>query len=389
MSLIKELDAFRKVHGGNFTRAGITFADNMVTYALNKKPWRGPLYVDWEISYKCNARCTYCDSWKVGMESKIPDVSTEVAKKTIREMGVRGVWLLIFTGGEPFVRPDFLELVKEAKNAGMNVSINTNGFFLKRDAQKIVDLGVDSITVSVESHESEVHDTVRRTKNLFKMLSEGIEELKRIRKQKPAIKVRMEIGRDSYKRAKAFIEYWQDKADGIVLQPIHEGIGKDIFVMSEEMKFKTDDKTEFDKEFSLLAKQYSWMNNQYYQEFSTFFFDKEELYKKFKCYSGFFYLQIDPYGNVYNCTEYIANVGNILHQSFDEIWYGQKMNNVRKMIKEGTNTCVCHYYCTGPVNCSMSKVFGNTRKDGAMLRTHSGKKIGLSVDAPMSNHEQR
>lgn len=364
LSIISDLNYFRKSFGGNFFRGFTTFLDNALTYWSGKKPWRGPLYVDWEINYACNARCSYCDSWKVPMEMGARGLSTEECIKIIRDLGEAGVWTLVFTGGEPLLRVDLELLVKEAKKHGMSVGINTNGSLLKKRAQSLIDAGVDSITVSVESEHAEVHDGIRGLKGLFNLLSDGIDEVAKLRKgNKPSLGVRMVINKGTFRDIEPYIEFWSRRVDSVVLQPIHDGLNKTIYLVPKGMEFDRNEKEEFEKIFEDLRKKYSWLNNLYYKEIGTFLFSQHDLYKKYKCFSGFFYLQISPTGDVYNCTAYMRKVGNVNVEGFEKVWHGTAMNDARKWLKSGRNPCTCHYTCTGPVNIQMTRIFGNKRDD--------------------------
>lgn len=352
--MLSELNNYRKVYGGGMIRGGLTFADNVLSYRLDKTPSRGPLYIDWEVTYACNFRCSYCNCWS--MANPREELDTLQALKVIRELGEAKVWLLIFTGGEPLIRPDLDQLIKEAKTFGMNVSINTNGSMLSQKAEMLIGAGVDSLTVTAESTVPKIHDKVRNFPGAFNKLSEGIERLKHLRKgKKPRINVRMDITKENYREVKPYIEFWRRKVDSVILQPIHQTEKTEKYKSTENMRFSKKDETEFKKYFDEINK-YKNFSNIYYREIPTFFFDPDSLYRKYRCFAGYIFGQIDPYGNVYSCTEYIKKFGNLRDRSFMEIWNGETAKNFRKIIRDRKFTCKCWYYCTGPVNCYTSKI---------------------------------
>jgi radical SAM protein with 4Fe4S-binding SPASM domain len=357
MNLLPDLLNFKNQYGSGLLKGATTLGDNVLTYILPKKPWRGPLYVDWEVTYACNSRCEYCNCWQMAEPKR--ELNTKEALQVIKQLGEMGVWLLIFTGGEPLVRPDLHELIKEAKKQGMNVGINTNGSLLKKHAKMLVVREVDSITVTAESFKAEIHDNIRNFKGSFNYLLEGIEEIKKIRNNnKPKITVRMDFTKENYKDLKHYLNYWSNKVDGIIFQPIHQTTTTAKYISTQDLRFEKKDYKSFREYFDKFIMNDKRFSNLYYKEFPTFFFTPQSLYKRYRCFAGYVFGQIDPYGNVYSCTEYVHNAGNLRKKSFKNIWKGKNAETHRKIIREQKFTCKCWYYCTGPVNSYLSRILG-------------------------------
>jgi radical SAM protein with 4Fe4S-binding SPASM domain len=351
-----EINNIRKEYGPSIFRGMFTLGINSLCYLLDTRMLGGPLYVGFDITYRCNFRCSYCDRWKI--KSKEKELSTEEIKNMIREFGKMGVWLLSFNGGEPLLRQDIGELIKEAKKNNIVTDINTNGSLLKEKAKMLIDSGIDVISVSVESYDAKIHDSIRNFPNSFKLLSEGIAEVIRLRgkKKKPLIKVRPNLGKNNYKDFVNYIEYWLSKgADDIIIQPLHECPGN-YFRIPKKMRFSAKDKEEFEKSFNLLLKKYKWLNTTFYREFPTFFFSREELYKKYYCFAGSFFAQVDPYGNVYICNQYTRKVGDIRKKSFREIWNNSEIRKARDDLRDKRTKCICWYNCNGTPNCYLTKI---------------------------------
>jgi len=348
---------FRKKYDLNIFRCLLTGIDNSLTYVSLKRPKRGPMYIGWDITFKCNFRCGYCDAWKLGMKSK-NELNTEECIDIIKQAGKAGVCILGITGGEPLLREDIGILITEAKKSGMSVNINTNASLLEKKAELLINSGLDSITISVESHRAKLHDYIRNFKGSFNLIQKGIEKLKKVRKyDKPRIMVRANVTRINYKEIGKFIEYWKSKVDEIILQPIHDSPQSFFHISDKKIKFLKKDKEQFISLFNKLNEKHKWLRNAYYKEFPAFFFDIKHLIAKYKCFSTFFSLQIDPYGNVLPCPEFIQNFGNLREKNFNEIWCGKKIQKFREMLKRKENKCFCWYYCTGPVNCFLTKIF--------------------------------
>jgi radical SAM protein with 4Fe4S-binding SPASM domain len=360
MGILGDINEFRSEYGSGIVRGGLTSCSIASGYAFNTLPKKGPIFIGWEITFKCNSRCSYCSRWKQGLNSK-NELNTEEAIRIIRQLGKHGVWIISFGGGEPLLRNDISILVREIKRQKMNANICTNGSLLKQKAKELVDSGVDTITVSVESIAPAIHDKMRKIKGSFKMLTEGIEEVKKFRKGKrPLIKVRMNVTKENCFHIGEYIDHWRGKVDSLIIQPIHE-CKVTSFHIPDELNFSDKDKGGIEIYFKKLSKKYKEMSKKYYKEFPDFFFDKKKLFNKYKCFAGYFFMQIDPYGNVYPCTEYITNVGNLRKESFESIWRGSKLKKFRGMVRKHEQPCFCWYNCNGTLNCYLSSTIGKLR----------------------------
>jgi radical SAM protein with 4Fe4S-binding SPASM domain len=85
---------------------------------------------------------------------------------------------------------------------------------------------------------------------------------------------------------------------------------------------------------------------------------KKLLHDKYTCFAGTFYVQIDPYGNVYTCNDYVFKLGNIKNTPFRKIWRGQAAKKIRKILRARKQQCVCWYNCNGILNCYLTKTVG-------------------------------
>jgi len=367
LSVISEMNDLRVKYGSGLLRGAVNFGLNSISYLLNMQPFRGPLYVGWDMHHKCNARCDYCDRWLIGRHEKNL-VTTKEALKIVNDMGDLGVWTLSLGGGEPLLRPDMDVIIKAARRRGMQVNMSTNGALLKQNAKKVIDSGVSSISVSVESHIAKDHDKVRGFPGLFAKLSEGIEEVKRLRKGSfPHLKVRMCVGKDSYDRVEDYIKYWAPKVDQVLLQPIHES-PTNAFRVPDAYKLSDKDRKKFEDEFRRLRKRYKMLDTIYYREFPLFFFDKKKHKRKYKCYASYFSLNIEPDLSVYSCAALIGKLGNLRQNTFKDIWKGQAARKFRKLVRERKNQCTCWYSCSGTINCYLNKTIGKVEIEPRNVR---------------------
>ncbi|MEM2102879.1 MAG: radical SAM protein [Candidatus Bathyarchaeia archaeon] len=135
----------------------------------------GPFEIVWNFTYTCNLRCKHCyeDAGK-----KRPELSTEQALEVIdilsRTAGV-GLPALSFSGGEPLMRKDFFEVAAYAKKKIPYLSIATNGTLLSKDnVERLKDVGVDYVEVSLDGATAKVHEEFRRVPGCFEKTMQGI-----------------------------------------------------------------------------------------------------------------------------------------------------------------------------------------------------------------------
>lgn len=118
-----------------------------------------------EVTRACNLHCNHCIVSAGDPREK--EVSTRQATEVLRQMADIGCRKVSFTGGEPLMRPDLVELVGEASRIGMRVGLMTNGTLLdERKAAAARDAGLSSLGFSVDGV-GEAHDRARGTVGTF------------------------------------------------------------------------------------------------------------------------------------------------------------------------------------------------------------------------------
>ena len=110
---------------------------------------RRPIIV-WNITRTCNLRCVHC--YSDSDARKYPgELSTEEAKRVIDDLASFRVPALLFSGGEPLLRPDLLELLEYATGKGLRITLSTNGTQIDGIiAAKLKALGLSYIGISLD-----------------------------------------------------------------------------------------------------------------------------------------------------------------------------------------------------------------------------------------------
>jgi len=127
-----------------------------------------------QITTACQCDCVHCSAVRFrNPENK--QLTTDEAKSFIRQSLELGVVNMIFTGGEPLLRSDLFELISAVDKKEAIAMIFTNGLLLtKENVQKLVDAGLFSLMVSLDSPEPQEHNTMRCTEKCWEKAVEGI-----------------------------------------------------------------------------------------------------------------------------------------------------------------------------------------------------------------------
>lgn len=140
---------------------------------------RSPSNMEVAITGQCNLRCLYCFHFTSAMD--VPeDLPTEEWLAFFEELGRLAVLKLIIEGGEPFIRPDFPEIIEGIVKNRMRFEILSNGTLITDEMAAFLagTRRCESVQVSIDGSKPETHDACRGKGNFFKAV-EGLEHLRR------------------------------------------------------------------------------------------------------------------------------------------------------------------------------------------------------------------
>lgn len=132
---------------------------------------RCPLSVTMLVTYRCNYRCTYCNSFNVPEA----EIGTADARRVIDQFAAMGAIRVGFTGGEALVRDDIGELIAHAGSRGLFTTLVTNGGLVAEKASQLAGLGL--LVVSLDGP-PEVQDRYRG-EGAFEHALEAIQRARR------------------------------------------------------------------------------------------------------------------------------------------------------------------------------------------------------------------
>jgi MoaA/NifB/PqqE/SkfB family radical SAM enzyme len=137
--------------------------------------------VDINVGYSCNERCKFCYYIQtIKDREKEKDLTTDECKARIKFIRSKGIETLEFTGGEPTIRNDLIELITYAKSLGFkSISMITNAIRVAQPAyaKSLIDAGVDDFLISIHGHEPGVHDRVTEIPGSFEKAVQAVKNL--------------------------------------------------------------------------------------------------------------------------------------------------------------------------------------------------------------------
>lgn len=143
-----------------------------------------PMSISFEPTTSCNLRCPECPSGLRSFTRPIGMLKEQLFKQTIDELADTLLYLIFYFQGEPYLHPQFLELVSYAVKKGIYTATSTNAHYLTDEqAKKTVESGLDRLIISIDGTTQETYQQYRVGGNLEKV----IEGTKNVIKWKKAL----------------------------------------------------------------------------------------------------------------------------------------------------------------------------------------------------------
>ncbi|MEK6936803.1 MAG: radical SAM protein [Nanoarchaeota archaeon] len=330
-------------------KRGLQYSGLILSRA-RRKSYAGPFHGSIVVTYKCNLRCPMCFLWKgPGEYDKQHDkkeLSTEEMYNLIDDFAEIGTAGIGFTGGEPILRPDMLDLIKYTKQKGMVTHMSSNGTIIasKQIARKVVESGLDAIGFSVDGALPETHDAIRGNGSYEKVLQaiDNIVELRKELKSRIKIVVVNVVSNYNVDQLIDLVTILKKKGvDHISFMPFHD-IGLFSTGKENSSEFKIDEEKieklnrAVDQLINIRQKSKAIENSLAYLKLFKDAFAHKKL--PFSCYAGYATLCIGAYGDIYPCfprMEGEVDKGpNIRKTPLKEYWYSNEIKNDREKVRE-------------------------------------------------------
>lgn len=146
------------------------------SYQLSKftgKPiqWGLPISISFEPTTSCNLRCPECPSGLREFTRPTGMLQKDFFRQTIDDIHKELLYLIFYFQGEPYLNPDFLDMVKYAHDKGIYTATSTNAHYLTDEkARKTVESGLDRLIISIDGTTQDVYEQYRVGGKLEKVL---------------------------------------------------------------------------------------------------------------------------------------------------------------------------------------------------------------------------
>jgi 12,18-didecarboxysiroheme deacetylase len=141
---------------------------HLLQFSKDKRP-----VMVWNVTRRCNLKCIHCYAHATE-EAFADELSFDEGKTLIDDLAGFGVPVMLFSGGEPLVRPDLPELAAYAVEKGMRAVISTNGTLItSKMAKTLKAIGLSYVGISLDGMEA-VNDHFRGVKGAFQKALDGI-----------------------------------------------------------------------------------------------------------------------------------------------------------------------------------------------------------------------
>lgn len=293
------------------------------------------------VTYRCNARCTMCNRYKAPSR---PD--EEISIETIKKLPK--MYFTNITGGEPFIREDLPEIVRELYKKSDRIVISTNGFFTDRIIKLCEEFPNVGIRISIEGLE-QTNNEIRGLNDGF---NRGYSTLKKLVEMKhPDVGFGMTVQDKNAKDLVALYDLSNEMGMEFATASLHNSF---YFV---EAKNIIHDRPMVAKEFEKLINKLleskspkKWFRAYFNHGLINYIYGQKRLLPCDMAFDTFF---IDPYGDVMPCngTKCKEVMGNLNEQSWDELWNSEKAEKVRNVVRHCSRNC----WMIGSVSPAMHK----------------------------------
>ncbi|MCC6706886.1 MAG: radical SAM protein [Gammaproteobacteria bacterium] len=331
------------------------------------------------VNERCNVRCRYCEFWRLdNYQAEMSIAQWQQALLSIKEFV--GKFSISFSGGEPFMKKGFVDLLAWCREQEIEAGVTTNGSALSlKMAARIVAARPLNVNISCDGPDAQTHDYLRGWPGLFDTLSAGIGHLRAEQRAQGIdfpIVIKPTVNKANF-RTLPHIVRWAERvgATAVNFQPMHRSTQEtydELWIESAE------DFADLERVTAQLCEMHqrghAIVNSPEILRLMAPHFREERAPAKLgACRVGLRDFFIRTNGDVELCFFYPV-VGNIREQSAREIWYGDKARAVRG------ETIGCDKLCL--FTCLSQKTLADKVKMGVkLLKSKRGHAIGPAEPA--------
>ncbi|MFH1968586.1 MAG: radical SAM protein [bacterium] len=298
------------------------------------------------ITDKCNLRCVMCKQWR---QADKDELSTEKWKDVISQLKKIGINEINFTGGEPLLRNDILELTKLASSLDITCGITTNGSLLSESRiNELIDNGVKIFTLSIDALNEE-YEKIRGVENSFKNAENAAKIISGLKKEgKIDVNISFVLMKKTLKNLLEVISFCKKLDLPIVICLLDKSPYLFDLESQKELWINKEDYDSLEKIQKLLHKEKRLNNTTIYNSFRDIDFFKDyfmdPIQKRIPCVVSQTRIFIDSTGDIFGGCWSMGKFGNINKNKLSEIITSSRYQDTHeKMFFKNCPGCSCGY----------------------------------------------
>jgi radical SAM protein with 4Fe4S-binding SPASM domain len=338
-----------------------------------------PFQVVWNITHACNLKCVHCYE-SAGAKSK-SELSTEEVMRGIDILADAGVLILAFSGGEPTLRPDIVQLINYASKRGLFAALATNAVLLSR--QKVRELkkaGLGFAQISLDGLNPRTHDQFRGVSGCFEKTVQGIRNCV---SEGLFVEIAATGTLYNYKEIPSMIDFAKElganwfmlynfvptgRGVDLIDSDLSPDMREDILKLCwNRMKETGANVLSTAPQFARVAQQIeahliSEKKAEHEAHIIPTHFYNPKLPDQLRnladfiggCGAGRFYVSLEPNGDIFPCVFFPHSdnmkAGNLYQDNFEDIWRHSKLFwqiRDKDKLKENCGSCPYRYTCGG------------------------------------------
>lgn len=303
------------------------------------------MIVSWNTTNACNMYCDHCYR-EAGCKAE-EELSTSEAKTMLEQIARAGFKIMIFSGGEPLLRPDILELVAYATKLGLRPVFGTNGTLITLDmAHKLKAAGAMGMGISLDSMDAKKHNEFRKFPNAWEGAVQG---MKNCREAGLPFQIHTTVMDWNSHELEAMTDFAVELG----------AVAHHFFFLVPTGRAKTIEAE------SLRAEQYEAVLTRIMKKQQEVDIELKPtcapqfmriaaqmgVKTRFRrgCLAGTAYCIISPRGKVQPCAYLNVELGDVRETPFDEIWKNSEVLNTLRTLeyKGGCGSCEFKRVCGG------------------------------------------
>lgn len=269
-----------------------------------------------EPTTACNLRCPECPSGLRSFTRPTGKLDTALFEKIMRDVSEHLIYLTFYFQGEPYLNPQFLDMVRIATRHKIYTTTSTNAHFLDDyNAKKTVESGLDRLIISIDGASQETYESYRKEGDLTKVL-EGTENI---------LKWRKALNSNHPKVMWQFLVVKPNEHEIPRIKQLAKAYGVD------KVAFKTAQIYDFEQGSDLIPtiEKYS----RYKSNGDGTYRIKNKLENK--CWKMWQSCVVTWDGQVIPCCfdkDATHSMGNVSEHTFEDIWHSKPYNHFRKSL---------------------------------------------------------